>query len=90
VIDSEKAREVIERMDTALRRANGEQDGRRRAKLIQRVIELRHELQIDFNTCDYWNQNIRKPDEAPINFDPDGLLKLLLEKLDAQIAAWVQ
>jgi 5-hydroxyisourate hydrolase-like protein (transthyretin family) len=89
-VNAEEAREVIERMDTALRKANGEQDGRRRAKLIQRVIELRHELQIDFNTVDYWNENVRKPHEARIDFDPDGLLKLLLEKLDAQIAAWVQ
>lgn len=86
----EEIRAIIERMDTQLRAANGEQEAQKRAKLIERAIRLRDDIQIDFNTVEYWNENVRKPHEERIDFDPDGLLKLLLEKLDAQIKAWVQ
>jgi hypothetical protein len=89
-VNGEHARRIIERMDTTLRQANGVADGRRRAQLIARVIKLRHELQIDFNTVEYWNDHVRKPHEQRIDFDPGGLLKGLLERLDAQIKAWVQ
>ncbi len=89
-ISDEEARAVIERMDTRLRAARDEKDGERRAILIARVIELRSDVAQIFTDHAYWNDNVRKPGEAAIDPDPDGLLRLLLDKLDAQVKAWVQ
>jgi hypothetical protein len=89
-VNEQEIREVIERMDTKLRAAQSEKDGAQRAKLIARVVELRHEVAQIFVDTAFWNDNVRKPHEALIDPDPDGLLRLLLGKLDAQIKAWVQ
>lgn len=89
-MNADDAREVIERMDTKLRAARDAKDAAERASLIARVVEMRSETAQIFIDTAYWNDNVRKPDEDVIDPDPDGLLRLLLEKLDAQIKAWVQ
>ena len=85
-----EARDVIERMDTRLRAARDAKEGERRASLIARVIELRAEVQWHFESVAHWNDHVRKPHEPAIDADPDGLMALLRDKLDAQIRAWVQ
>lgn len=88
-MDAEEAKAIIERMDTKLRAARDQKDGERRASLIARVIELRSDVRQIFDDAAYWNERVRKPEEEPIDPDPDGVLALLLQKLDAQVAAWV-
>ena len=85
-----EARAIIERMDTKLRAARDAKDGAKRVSLIARCIELRSEVAQIFSDCAHWNDNVRRPDEPTIDPDQDGLLRLLLDKLDAQIKAWVQ
>lgn len=85
-----EAREIIERMDTRLRAACGEEDAERRAELIRRVVDLRAECRQIFADAEYWNDHVRKPEEETIDPDPDGTLALLIEKLDAQVKAWTQ
>jgi hypothetical protein len=87
-VNEAEARAIIERMDTRLRSACGEKDAAERAKLIQRVIELRAECRQILTDAEYWNANVRKPSEEPVDPDPDGTLALLIEKLDAQVKAW--
>lgn len=89
-MNADDAREVIERMDTRLRAARDAKDATERASLIARVVELRAEVAQIFTDFYYWNANVRQPGEAAIDPDPDGLLRLLLGKLDEQIKAWVQ
>lgn len=89
-MDVERIKEIIERMDTHLRAANGQEDGARRAKIIERAVELRNEIRGIFSDVEHWNNAVRQPGEEPLDADPDGLLRALLVKLDAQIAAWVQ
>lgn len=84
------ARAVIERMDTRLRAACGEKDAEERAKLVARVIDLRSECRQIFTDAEHWNEHVRKPEEEPVDPDPDGTLVLLIEKLDAQVKAWTQ
>jgi hypothetical protein len=88
--DVEEARRSIEKMDTRLRAARDAEEAEHRARIIERVIELRAEVQSQFDMIAHWNEHVRKPHEEPIDPDPDGLLGLLLQKLDAQIKAWVQ
>jgi hypothetical protein len=83
-------RAIIDRMDTRLRAACGEKDAAERAKLIERVIQLRSECRQIFIDAEYWNNNVRKADEERIDPDPDGTLALLIEKLDEQVKAWTQ
>jgi hypothetical protein len=89
-MNEQEARAIIERMDTRLRAACGEEDAAERAKLIQRVVELRSECRQIFIDAEYWNDNVRRPEEERIDPDPNGTLALLIEKLDAQVKAWTQ
>lgn len=45
-----------------------------RQTLIKDAVRQMLEIEDLFNTADYWNRNVRKADEDPINPDPDGEL----------------
>lgn len=46
-------------------------------KLIQEIEQI-------FLDADHWNRCVRKDDEAEIDHDPDGELRVLLSRLKAQ------
>lgn len=54
---------------------------RTRDRLNERAKELLRHIEIQFNTADYWNNNIRKPNEEKIDADPDGQMKRLAASL---------
>lgn len=56
---------------------------RERQALIGRAATLRANVRQILNDVDSWNDNARQPGEAPIDADPDGLLRRLLAALDA-------
>jgi hypothetical protein len=52
-----------------------------RARIISKARKMLHEIELDFNTTARWNQNVRKPHEAPIDPDPDGTMTRLRDRL---------
>lgn len=48
-----------------------------RAVLVDKVREARQQIAQIFNDCEHWNTHVRKPDEQPIDPDPDGDLQCL-------------
>lgn len=49
--------------------------------LLKRRARLAHEIEQIFIDAEHWNDHVRKSSEAPIDPDPDGALKRLLENL---------
>lgn len=58
---------------------------RNRARLVERARVLRGEIEQTFTDCAYWNDNVRKADEAPIDPDPDGRLRRMADGLDRML-----
>jgi hypothetical protein len=45
-----------------------------RGSLLRDNLEIRLNMAFQFVDANYWNRNVRKPDERKINPDPDGWL----------------
>jgi hypothetical protein len=54
----------------------------RRAQLVEKVLAARQEIAQLFLDVSRWNNSVRKPGEEPIDPDPDGDLRLLLDFYD--------
>lgn len=61
-----------------------------RRRLIDRYIAWRVEVELDFSTFAYWNEHVRKPHEAPIDYDPDGKLRQMCDRIDAFLKSEAQ
>lgn len=57
-----------------------------RNEIIANMKRLRRNVQIDLNTAAYWNEHVRKADEEPIDPDPGGDMRRLLECIDTVLA----
>jgi hypothetical protein len=57
-----------------------------RRRIIGQFHRLRAEIDQIFVDCAYWNDNVRKPTEEPINPDPFGELRRLVTALDELLA----
>jgi hypothetical protein len=57
-----------------------------RARIIANARQTRQEIEEIFVDCDHWNTHVRKPNEMPIDCDPDGELRRLADGLDTFIA----
>lgn len=57
-----------------------------RDRLLARGMRLRLEIEQTFIDTAHWNDQVRRPDEDPIDPDPDGQLRKLAETLDRQFA----
>jgi hypothetical protein len=44
-----------------------------RAGIIAQAKRMKREIELDLNTIAHWNEHVRKPDEDPIDPDPDGV-----------------
>lgn len=58
-----------------------------RDQIIAEARVTRGEIEQIFIDCAYWNEHVRKPCEAPIDPDPDGLMRKLANGLDRMLAA---
>ena len=58
-----------------------------RASLINKARRLRAEIEQIFSDTGYWNANVRKPHEAPIDPDPDGTMRKLADRLDRMLSS---
>lgn len=58
-----------------------------RARIILHAKRTKIEIEQMFSDFDHWNRCVRKPDEAPIDIDPDGCLAVFLVELNQLIAA---
>lgn len=76
--------------DARLRQPRTRAEAVQRTRLIQRAVQMRHEIEIDLNTVAHWNEYVRKPHEAPIDPDPDGSYARMAAYLDSLIAANVE
>lgn len=56
-----------------------------RAALITRAVTMRAEIQSIFDDADHWNRV--HPREEPINPDPGGLLRRIVDGIDKMLAA---
>jgi hypothetical protein len=52
-----------------------------RRRLVDKTNEQLREIQLYFNSVNYWNNSIRKPNEAIIDGDPDGQMKKIADAL---------
>jgi hypothetical protein len=59
----------------------------RRARIIHRLRETRAEVEQIFIDTDHWNQCVRKPNEQPIDPDPDGEMRRLSDAIARVLAA---
>lgn len=57
-----------------------------RQRILRRFKKLRRSLELDFNTANYWNEHVRKPDEEPIDADPFGEMRRLMAAIDELLA----
>jgi hypothetical protein len=57
-----------------------------RQQMIERAVTLRAEIELHFQTYAHWNDNVRKPDEQPIDPDPDGQLLRIAAGIDRMLA----
>ncbi len=57
-----------------------------RARLVARALVERADIEQIFTDIAYWNDNVRKPREAPIDPDPGGILRRLADGLDRMLA----
>ncbi len=57
-----------------------------RQQIIDEAKRILRELELDENTLEYWNRNVRKPHEKVIPFDPDGDMAELKAKLKGLLA----
>lgn len=53
-----------------------------RKKIVLRAEALRESIKQHFCDIEHWNTSVRRSDEEPIDPDPDGKLKAMLESLD--------
>ncbi len=53
-----------------------------RQSLIGRVKKLKAEIEQIFIDAAHWNENVRSADESPIDPDPDGQLKKILDGIN--------
>lgn len=53
-----------------------------RPLITYRAKALREEIQQYFLDVEYWNNNVRKEHEAPIDPDPDGKLVGMLKAIE--------
>lgn len=53
-----------------------------RSQIIDGLRRLRRDVQLDINSIESWNENVRKPDEEPIDPDPFGDLRRLIACID--------
>lgn len=58
-----------------------------RARIIGNAERTLREIASIFADCESWNDN--HPECEPLNADPDGTLRLLIERLEAFIASAV-
>jgi hypothetical protein len=58
---------------------------RSRARIIDRALGLRGEIEQVFTDCAAWNDNVRQGDEEPIDPDPDGRLRRMADSLDRML-----
>lgn len=64
-------------------KSNDVTNGRR--MIVHRAKRLRAKILQTFTDCASWNDNVRKPDEPPINCDPDGSMRRAIEGLDRML-----
>jgi hypothetical protein len=59
-------------------------DAQRRA-LLARARRIRADVQAIFDDAAYWNEHVRPPGEAPIDPDPEGDMRLILDGIDRML-----
>lgn len=53
-----------------------------RAAILAEADRIARDIRQIFTDCASWNENVRKPHEAPIDPDPDGALACALAHCD--------
>lgn len=53
-----------------------------RERILAEAKRIKREIEIDLNTIAYWNAHVRRPDEAPIEPDPNGTMRSCLAYCD--------
>lgn len=66
----------------------GAVEGRKR--LIEKMLAARQDIAQMFIDAEHWNTQVRKPDEEPIDPDPDGLLREIAAHYDRLLKNDVQ
>lgn len=57
-----------------------------RRRIINNARKLRANIEQIFIDCASWNDNARKPDDAPIDPDPFGEMRRMADQLDDFLA----
>lgn len=57
-----------------------------RAEILVNFRSLRREIEQMFIDCASWNENVRMPHEDPIDPDPDGRMRRLVQAIDELLA----
>jgi hypothetical protein len=65
---------------------NTEKPNTERHELITRMLDLRRESQQILTDAAHWNSSVRKPDEAPIDPDPDCDLANIILAVENAVA----
>ena len=73
-----------------LRQPRSDAEAEYRTRRIERAVKMRHDIDVELNTIAYWNEHVRKPDEAVIDPDPDGSYSRMAAYLDSLIKVNVQ
>lgn len=68
-----------------LRPAVTEAEQHQRGILLANMRHQRSEIERMFIDCDHWNR--AHPNDAPIDCDPDGILRQIADDLDAALLA---
>lgn len=66
--------------------SRGEQGNAERTRIIARFRRLKAEIEQGFIDCEVWNDTVRKPNEAPMNFDPFGEMRRMADAIDEMLA----
>lgn len=57
-----------------------------RRKILDNMIRVRDGMQSIIDDCAHWNQHVRKPDEEPIDADPDGRMQRTIAAVNEALA----
>ena len=60
---------------------------RERDRILKKARAVRDDIEQQFLDIAHWNTHVRKPDEEPIDPDPDGVLRKLQDRLTRMLAA---
>lgn len=59
---------------------------RERERLLNEARRIRDNVQGIFDDVAHWNAHVRQPDEEPIDPDPTGEMRMILDGIDRMLA----